>query len=199
VALKEARLGVLREHQKFCFSKGDIADRSAIDRLFEEHRPSRVIHLAAQPGVRYSLENPRAYVESNLVAFANLLECCRHTPAAAQAKLVRALRGALFDVAVDLRRGSPTFSRWCSARLSAAGGEQIFIPQGFAHGFCTLEPDTEVAYKIDAYYRPECEGGVAWDDPQIAIPWPVAPAEAILSERDRKLPRLSDLDSPFTL
>ena len=120
-------------------------------------------------------------------------------PAAAQAKLVRALRGALFDVAVDLRRGSPTFSRWCSARLSAAGGEQIFIPRGFAHGFCTLEPDTEVAYKIDAYYRPECEGGVAWDDPQIAIPWPVAPAEAILSERDRKLPRLSDLDLPFTL
>jgi len=86
-----------------------------------------------------------------------------------------------------------------SKRLSAAGGEQIFIPRGFAHGFCTLEPDTEVAYKIDAYYRPECEGGVAWDDPQIAIPWPVAPAEAIFSERDRKLPRLSDLDSPFTL
>jgi dTDP-4-dehydrorhamnose 3,5-epimerase len=121
------------------------------------------------------------------------------SPAAAQAKLVRALRGALFDVAVDLRRGSPTFGRWCGARLTASEGEQIFIPRGFAHGFCTLEPDTEIAYKIDTYYAPECEGGVVWNDPQLGIPWPVAPAEAIVSERDRKLPRLSELDSPFTL
>jgi dTDP-4-dehydrorhamnose 3,5-epimerase len=119
-------------------------------------------------------------------------------PPAAQAKLVRALRGALFDVALDLRLGSPTFGRWCAGTLTAARGEQMFIPRGFAHGFCTLEPDTEIAYRIDAYYAPEHENGVAWDDPELAIAWPVALADATLSDRDRKLPRLSELVSPFT-
>lgn len=121
------------------------------------------------------------------------------TPPAPQAKLVRALRGSAFDVAVDLRRGSPSFGRWCGATLTASGGEQLFIPRGFAHGFCTLEPDTEVAYKIDGYYAPECDAGVLWNDPEIGIAWPVEPAEAILSEKDRKLPRLREIDSPFTV
>lgn len=120
-------------------------------------------------------------------------------PPAAQAKLVRAIRGAVFDVAVDLRRGSASYGRWCAATLTAAGGEQVYIPRGFAHGFCTLEPDTEVAYKIDGYYAPEHDSGVLWNDPQIGIAWPVEPAEAILSERDRKLPRLGEIDPPFEL
>ena len=116
-----------------------------------------------------------------------------------QAKLVRVLKGAIFDVAVDIRRGSPSYGRWCSARLTADGGEQMFVPRGFAHGFCTLEPDTEVAYKVDGYYSPSCDAGLAWDDPEIGIDWPVSPIGAILSERDRKLPRLSDLVSPFAI
>jgi dTDP-4-dehydrorhamnose 3,5-epimerase len=102
-------------------------------------------------------------------------------PPAPQAKLVRVLRGSILDVAVDLRRGSPTFGRWCGAMLTASGGEQLFLPRGFAHGFCTLEPDTEVAYKMDGYHAPECEAGVLWNDPEIGISWPVDAATAILS------------------
>jgi dTDP-4-dehydrorhamnose 3,5-epimerase len=120
-------------------------------------------------------------------------------PPAPQAKLVRAIRGAVLDIAVDIRRGSPTYGCWCGATLTAAKGEQLFIPRGFAHGFCTLEPDTEIAYKIDGFYAPECEGGVIWNDPEIGIVWPVVPGQAILSERDLNLPRLRELDSPFSL
>ena len=85
-------------------------------------------------------------------------------PPHAQAKLVRVLRGAVYDAAVDLRRGSPTYGKWCGARLTADGGEQIFVPRGFAHGYCTLEPDTVVAYKVDSYYAPQSEAGIIWSD-----------------------------------
>jgi dTDP-4-dehydrorhamnose 3,5-epimerase len=118
-------------------------------------------------------------------------------PPATQAKLVRAIRGAIFDVAVDLRRGSANYGRWCAATLTAAGGEQLFVPRGFAHGFCTLEPDSEIAYKMDGYYSPAYDAGLLWNDPEIGIQWPVEAAEAILSDKDRKLPRLSELDPPF--
>ncbi|MEN5084185.1 dTDP-4-dehydrorhamnose 3,5-epimerase [Bosea sp. TWI1241] len=118
-------------------------------------------------------------------------------PPAAQAKLVRVLRGAVYDVAVDLRAGSPSYGRWCAARLSADGAEQLFVPRGFAHGFCTLEPDTEVAYKVDGPYAPDCEGGLAWDDPALAIDWPVARDAAQLSEKDRALPGLAGFQTPF--
>jgi dTDP-4-dehydrorhamnose 3,5-epimerase len=114
-----------------------------------------------------------------------------------QAKLVRVLKGAIFDVAIDLRRGSPTFGRWCGATLTAAESEQIFVPRGFAHAFCTLEPDTQVAYKVDDYYAPECDAGVIWNDPDIGIDWPITADEAVLSKKDAKLPRLATLDSPF--
>lgn len=109
----------------------------------------------------------------------------------AQAKLVRVVNGSILDVAVDIRRGSPTFGRFARQLLTANGGEQLYIPIGFAHGFCTLEHDTEVAYKVSAYFSPLHEAGLAWDDPEINIDWPLEGREPSLSERDRKLPRLS--------
>lgn len=119
------------------------------------------------------------------------------TPPFAQAKLVRCLRGRIWDVAVDLRVGSPDYGKWVSAELTAERGEQLFIPSGFGHAFLTLEPDTEVAYKVDAFYAPDCDGGIAWDDPDLAIDWPLAGPAPELSEKDAKLPRLTDFTSPF--
>lgn len=115
------------------------------------------------------------------------------TAPAAQEKLVRAVRGAVFDVVVDLRRSSPSYGRHVALELSAQAGTQLFVPAGVAHGFCTLEPDTEVVYKVSAYYSPAHEQGVAWDDPALGIEWPVEAGQAILSDRDRRHPRLSDL------
>jgi dTDP-4-dehydrorhamnose 3,5-epimerase len=109
-----------------------------------------------------------------------------------QGKLVRVLRGAIYDVAVDVRPGSPSYGRWVGAELTAAGGEQLFVPRGFAHGYCTLVDDTELFYKVDGRYAPDLEGGVAWDDPDLAIAWPVQ-GEPVLSEKDRRLPRLKEL------
>ena len=107
------------------------------------------------------------------------------------------LRGSIYDAAVDLRAGSPTYGRWTAATLTAQGGEQVFVPRGFAHGYCTLEPGTEVAYKVDEYYAPDCEGGLIWNDPTLAIDWPVTAAEAVLSDKDRQLPRFADFVSLF--
>lgn len=118
-------------------------------------------------------------------------------PPQAQAKLVRVLRGAVLDVVVDIRKGSPTFGRHVAATLSRDNWAQLFVPAGFAHGFCTLEPDTEVLYKLDAPYAPETEGGLHWADPDLGIDWPVSEAEAVLSDKDRLYPRLKDLESPF--
>ena len=114
-----------------------------------------------------------------------------------QAKLVRVLKGSVFDVAIDLRRGSPTFGKWCGATLTAEKANQLFVPHGFGHGFCTLESDTEVAYKVDDYYAPECEDGLIWNDPDLGIAWPIESWEAILSEKDARLPRLSVFEAPF--
>jgi dTDP-4-dehydrorhamnose 3,5-epimerase len=118
-------------------------------------------------------------------------------PPRAQAKLLRVIHGAVFDVAVDLRWGSPTYGQHVTATISAAAWNQIYIPAGFAHGFCTLEPDTEVIYKVSDFYAPEAEQGLAWDDPDLAIAWPAAAGAAVLSARDRTWPRLRDLSRVF--
>lgn len=118
-------------------------------------------------------------------------------PPHAQAKLVRCVRGSLIDYAVDLRRQSPTFGRWVSIRLSADGGEQLYIPVGFGHAFATLEPDVEIAYKVTDVYAPDCDGGVRWNDPKLAIEWPLPASGAVLSDKDAVLPSLDELDVDF--
>jgi len=120
------------------------------------------------------------------------------TGPAAQAKLVRCLRGALFDVAVDIRAGSPTFARWVGCELSEDDGRQLWIPAGFAHGFCTLVPDTVVNYKVSAVYSPAHDKGLRWDDPAIGIDWPLIADAGTLSEKDRNLPGLAELPEYFS-
>lgn len=118
-------------------------------------------------------------------------------PPRAQAKLVRVLRGRILDVAVDIRHGSPTYGRHVAAELSAENGLMLYVPVGFAHGFATLEPDTEVAYKVSDTYAPDCDRGIAWDDPDLGIAWGVDPAAATLSDKDQRQPRLRDLGRVF--
>ena len=115
----------------------------------------------------------------------------------AQGKLIRCPCGSILDVAVDIRRGSPTFGRHFATVLSAENWKQLYVPIGFAHGYCTLEPDTEVIYKATAYYDPAAERGVAWNDPEIGIAWPVGADQAILVERDRAYPCLAELADYF--
>jgi dTDP-4-dehydrorhamnose 3,5-epimerase len=115
----------------------------------------------------------------------------------AQDKLVRVVRGRIFDVAVDLRRNSPTFGRWVAAEISAEQWNQILIPVGFAHGLCTLEPGTEVLYKVTNYYSPQHDFGVRWNDTDIGVAWPVSESQVQLSEKDRRLPLLRELAQLF--
>jgi len=119
------------------------------------------------------------------------------TPPHAQGKLVRVPAGSVQDVIVDLRVGSPTYGEHLSVKLSADNWQQLWVPSGFAHAFCTLEPDTEFCYKVTDYYAPDCDAGIAFDDPDLGIDWPVDLKKAILSDKDRQLPRLKDFASPF--
>lgn len=119
------------------------------------------------------------------------------TPPFAQDKLVRVLRGRILDVVVDIRRSSPTFGRHVAVDLSAENWRQLFVPAGFAHGFITLEPDTEVFYKVTAHYSPDHDRGLAFDDPALGINWPIPPGGPLLSEKDKHWPRLSELAEAF--
>ncbi|NRB05480.1 MAG: dTDP-4-dehydrorhamnose 3,5-epimerase [Rhodobacteraceae bacterium] len=118
-------------------------------------------------------------------------------PPFAQAKLVRCLQGAIYDVAVDIQVGSPTFGQWIGVELRAETYQQLFIPEGFAHGFVTLTPDAVVSYKASAAYSPAHEGILCWDCPDIAIEWPISGVDPILNDRDAQAPTLAALQSPF--
>ncbi|MBN1982568.1 MAG: dTDP-4-dehydrorhamnose 3,5-epimerase [Chitinivibrionales bacterium] len=116
-------------------------------------------------------------------------------PPFAQTKLIRVVRGAIYDVVVDLRKNSPTFRTWQCFELTGDDFSLLYIPQGFAHGFCTLKEKTEVMYKTDVFYEPKFDGGIRWNDPTLAIEWPMK--NPILSTKDGALPYLKDFDSPF--
>jgi dTDP-4-dehydrorhamnose 3,5-epimerase len=120
-------------------------------------------------------------------------------PPFAQAKLIGVLSGAILDVAVDIRRGSPTFGQHVAVELTAAGGEQLYVPEGFAHGFCTLAPDSMVFYKVTNYYSGEHDWGIRWNDPALAIDWPVSAARATLSKKDSGWPTLAESPAYFEL
>ena len=117
------------------------------------------------------------------------------SPPHAQDKLVRCGRGRLFDVAVDIRDGSPTYGQWVGAELTFENGKQLLVPKGFLHGFMTLTPDTEIIYKCSDYYAPECDGAVHWDS--CGVDWPIDVATPVLSDKDSAAPRLADFQSPF--
>ncbi len=119
------------------------------------------------------------------------------SPPYAQDKLVRVVRGAIWDVAVDIRPGSPTYGKHVGVELSAENGTQLFVPAGFAHGFATLRPLTEIVYKVSAPYSPEHDHGIFWDDPVLRIDWPVSADKAVLSPKDASHPLLSEIDNPF--
>jgi len=114
-----------------------------------------------------------------------------------QGKLVRCTAGALFDVAVDIRQGSPTYGQWVGETLTPDNGKQLWVPPGFAHGFCSLAPDTVICYKVTGYYSAECDKGLAWDDPAIGIVWPDVADPDTLSPKDRVQPKLADLPAYF--
>jgi dTDP-4-dehydrorhamnose 3,5-epimerase len=118
-------------------------------------------------------------------------------PPTAQGKLVRVIRGSVFDVTVDIRKGSPSFGRHVATRLDAAEGAQLWVPPGFLHGYCTLEDETEVYYKVTSYYSPSDEAGVLWNDPDLRISWPIQPEVVLLSDKDQRHPRFRDLPDYF--
>jgi len=169
-----------------------------VSRIHRDHRGffSETYNKAALAALGVNLEfvqdNHSLSVERGVVRGLHF-----QTPPFAQDKLVRVIRGAIFDVAVDIRRGSPTYGKHVARLISAADWNQFLVPIGFAHGFCTLEPDTEVIYKVTNYYSPEHDRGMLWNDADLGIAWPIAEGEAILSDKDRKQPRFRELKEYF--
>ena len=147
---------------------------------------------------RFGIETLFVQDNHSVSEFAGTLRGLHYqSPPHAQAKLVRCGRGSLFDVAMDIRKGSPTYGHWHGEFLSSENGRQLYIPEGFAHGFVTLEDDTEIVYKCSDFYAPECEGAVRFDDPDIRIDWPNIDHSTKLSEKDAVAPLLRDVTSPF--
>lgn len=122
---------------------------------------------------------------------------CQMAPSV-QGKLVRVVKGAIWDVAVDIRKGSPTYGKWVAAEITEENWKQIWVPGGFLHGFCTLLPDTEVIYKVTSHYDKETERAVIWNDPTLALPWPVLPGTELLSDKDKDAPPFNPNDTWFT-
>lgn len=118
-------------------------------------------------------------------------------PPYTQSKLVRCVRGRVLDVAVDIRKGSPTYGKWVSCELTEENHRQFFVPKGFAHGFCVMSDEAVFQYKCDDFYHPEAEGAIAWDDKKIGIEWPINPKDVLLSEKDKHRPQLIDFKTPF--
>jgi len=149
----------------------DVFRRHGITHKFVQDNHSLSVESGVMRGLHYQL-NPKA-----------------------QTKLIRVTAGAIYDVVVDIRRGSPTYGKWQGFILSAANKRQLLVPKGFAHGFCTLVPNTEVQYKVDEFYSPEHDRGIAWNDPALGIDWPMS--SPILSEKDGKHPRLEEAEINF--
>ncbi|GBQ48938.1 dTDP-4-dehydrorhamnose 3,5-epimerase [Acetobacter ghanensis] len=167
--------------QKFADERGFFSETWNADKLKAHEVPSTFVQdnqsFSAQKGTVRGLH-------------------CQTEPYA-QGKLVRVLRGAIWDVAVDIRQGSPTYGQWVAAELSVENWTQIWIPCGFLHGFCALVPNTEVLYKVTASYAKDCERSVRWNDPALALPWPVGAEEAVLSDKDREAPLFNPQDNWF--
>lgn len=179
----------------------EISDVKLIyPRKFGDHRGffSEVFNLRALSEAGIRLE--REFVQDNhsvSADFGTVRGLHFQGGPCAQDKLVRCVKGRILDVAVDLRKSSPTFGKWVAAEISAAEWNQILVPAGFAHGICTLEPNTEIIYKVTNYYAPSHDFGLLWNDPELGIKWPVEAEAAILSDKDRKQPKLRDLSWTF--
>ncbi len=154
------------------------------ENLFQEHAP----------GIEFVQGNQSLSIRAGTIRGLHF-----QTHPQAQGKLVRCLAGSLFDVAVDLRSDSSTYGRWISIVLAPGQNNQLWVPAGFAHGFCSLEPDTIIAYRVTSYYSAEHDKGVAWDDPDIAVDWPEIADADTLSAKDRAQPRLADLPAYFSV
>ena len=172
---------VLVVPKRFGDSRGFFAETFRAN-LFDEHR-------VAGPFVQ---DNHAYSADAGVLRGLHFQE-----PPMAQAKLVRCIRGAIFDVAVDIRKSSATYGQYVSAELTAENGAQLYLPAGFAHAYLTLTTDCEVEYKVTNYYAPETEGGLAWDDPAIGIDWPLPNGAPSLSQKDSRLPSLAEFESPF--
>lgn len=160
------------------------------DRGYFSETWSRTKLKAAGLDVDFCQENQSLSVEAGTIRGLHF-----QTPPRAQDKLVRVVRGRIWDVAVDIRRASPTYGKWVAAEVSSEAWNQIFIPRGFAHGFCTLEPNCEVVYMVSDDYSAENDAGILWNDAALDIPWPTA--NPILSDKDRNAPPLSSIENPF--
>ena len=171
--LKPDRFGDERGYFSETFNARDLR-RAGLDRVFVQDNQS----MSSEAGTVRGLHFQR--------------------PPAAQAKLIRVLSGCILDIAVDLRSGSTTYGQHVAVELSADNWQQLYVPEGFAHGFCTLVPNTVVAYKVTDYYAPDCDDGILWSDPAIGVDWPSF-AGTVVSPKDAKLQKLSDLRTPFRL